>query len=84
MNDSYLVCLVVVLRVVFEDFRLLLVVKCPHEVFDTSTKVLSPFLAVEEPAVCKSHSKRSMKSSNIFLEAWTSNFRALKNRSYDH
>ena len=84
MVDSYLVCLVVVLRVEFEDFRLLLIVECPHEVFDTATKVLSPFLTVKEPATYKLRLEGSLKGSNIFLEAWTSNFRALKNRSYDH
>lgn len=38
----------VVLRIVFKDLRFLLVVKVSDEVI--RAKILSPFLAVEEPA----------------------------------
>ena len=45
----YLVRLVVILRVVFEDLGLLVVVECVHELVNPTAKVFPPFLAVNEP-----------------------------------
>ena len=44
---EYIVCLVVVLRVIFEYLGFLLVLECPRQII--CTKVLPPFLTVHEP-----------------------------------
>lgn len=47
----YLVCFVVVLRVVFEDFWAFLVVEGLEEVVDAAVEFFTPFFAVHEPVV---------------------------------
>lgn len=46
---AHLVGLVVVLRVVLENLSLLLVLKGLQQLVDTTTELLSPLLAVDEP-----------------------------------
>ena len=43
----------VVLGIEFEDLGLLFVVECLDEIVDASTKVFSPFFAVDEPGMYK-------------------------------
>lgn len=79
----YFICLVVVLRVVFEDLGFLLVIEVANEVVET--EFLAPFLAVNEPisllayATCK-----DCEDSYICSESATSNLRARRNRSWEH
>lgn len=49
--DAYFVRLVIVLRVILEDFGLLLIVKGANEVINPSTELFPPLLAINEPIV---------------------------------
>lgn len=49
---TYFVSLMVVLRVVLEDFGALFVVECSDEVVNASLELFSPFLAVGKPGAC--------------------------------
>jgi hypothetical protein len=54
VKATYLVRLVVVLRVVFEDFGSLRVVKSADQLLNTDASVLGPpLLAVNEPIGCQ-------------------------------
>ena len=48
-DDIYLVCLVIVLRVVFEDLRLLLVFKGADQVI--GPELLAPLFVLDEPSM---------------------------------
>jgi len=48
---THFVDLVVVLRVVFEDFRTFYVVEIPDEVVYAAIEVFPPFLAFDEPGM---------------------------------
>lgn len=51
MCGTYLVGLVVVLRVVFKDLGAFRVIEVSNQVVNTSVEFLPPFLAVEEPVI---------------------------------
>ncbi len=76
----YFICLVVILRVVFEDFGFLFVIEVAGKVIEV--EVFAPFLGVDKPisisvyVVCG-----SCEESHIFSESATSNLRARRNRS---
>lgn len=55
----------IVLRVVLEDFRLLCVIKGPHELIDT--KVFSPFFAVHEPRIFPQLTAIDLKGKYLHL-----------------
>lgn len=83
-GKQYLVGFVVVLGVVFEYFGFLDVVEVSDQVVDA--KVLSPFLAVDEPRVCRGQYSSQISAHllgvrYIFFESSTLNFRARRNRN---
>lgn len=89
--NKYLICLVVVLRVILEE--LLLFGVLPNRNGLIKLGVGAPFLAVNKPAPvlvteCPPYffvlitRTRGDKVPHIFLERLTSNFRARRNRSY--
>jgi len=51
-STTYFVGLMVVLRVVLEDFGALFVVECSDQVVNASLELFTPFLAVDEPGAC--------------------------------
>jgi hypothetical protein len=85
-GETYLVRLVVVLRVVLEDLGPLLVVKGADELFDAHIRIrCPPLFRVDEPAVVSARSLRPKVApcvvTHIFFASSTSNFRARRNRS---
>lgn len=80
---AHLVGLVVVLRVVLEDLGLLLVLEGLQQVVDTATELLSPLLAVDEPAahVLGLVNLLALEGTYICLACSTLNFLARRKRS---
>lgn len=71
----------VVLRIVLEDFRLLLVVEVPYEIVDA--ELLPPFFAIDEPrkASLYENTFQQRRVTYISLAKLTLNFLARKKRS---
>ena len=76
----YLVDLMVILRVVLEDFRLLFVVKIANQV--VRPEFFSPFFAIYEPDLVSAVVLLYRRVANICFASSTLNLRARKNRSW--
>ena len=78
----YFICLVVVLRVVFEDLGFLLVIEVADEVVEI--EFFAPFLAVDEPISKLAYAAyKGVVESYICSESATSNLRARRNRNWE-
>jgi hypothetical protein len=78
-GKAHFIRLVVVLRVVFENLGLLLVIEVADEIVEV--EVLAPFLAVDEPIFVLVYACIMDMRTYIFSESATSNLRARRNRN---
>ena len=68
---AYLVCFVIVLRIVLEDQWLLLVIKVLDQIVDTATKLFPPLLTFDEPTEIVRRHVTLHTSYHVPTSSWT-------------